>query len=56
METTTTINTKFDPKSLPKWAQNDPKVVAKCAKNLSYRADVCAAKTKQMRDFLKKQA
>jgi hypothetical protein len=54
--TTTTITTKFDPKSLPRWAQNDAKVVARCARDLAYRASVCSATTKQMKDLLKKQA
>lgn len=51
-----TINTKFDPAVLPKWAQNDPAVVAKCERDLAYRCNVCDAKTTQMKKFLKSQA
>ena len=47
--------TKFDPQTLPRWAQNDPAVVAKCGRDLSYRANVCSAKTAQMKKFLKSQ-
>ena len=56
MTNSKTIATKFDPKSLPRWAQNDKKVIARCERDLAYRASVCSATTKQMRELLKKQA
>ena len=33
--TATTIITPFDPKALPKWAQRNPAVVARCATDLA---------------------
>lgn len=57
-----TINTKFDVKSLPKWAQNDAAVVEKCKNSLSFRANVCSVKNldvvgaKQTAEQLKREA
>lgn len=53
---TQTIQATFDPKSLPRWAQNDAAVVAKCRISLSFRCDVFSATTKQMQNFLKRKA
>lgn len=52
----TTIPTEFDPKALPKWAQQNPAVVEKCRTDLAYRADVCSAVTEAFRKFLARQA
>lgn len=51
-----TIAIKFDPDSLPRWAQNDPQVVLGCKHSLSFRADVCSATTAQMKRHLKREA
>lgn len=53
---TTTIPTAFDPTALPKWAQQNPAVVALSKTNYAYRCNVCAAKTSAMRRLLTKQA
>lgn len=52
----TTINTKFSPASLPRWAQNTPPVVELCKARLSYRCDVHTAKTHSEKARLKQQA
>ena len=58
----TTINTSFDVKSLPRWAQNDAAVVEKCKRNLAFRANVCTVKNlnavgaKQYAEQLKREA
>lgn len=51
-----TIRKQFDPKSLPRWAQNHPSVVARCERDYAYRCDVFAASTKRMREHLIKTA
>lgn len=51
-----TINTKFDVTSLPKWAQKNAKVVKLCESSLEFRANVCSAETRQMRELLAKHA
>ena len=51
-----TINVKFNPKSLPRWAQNDPQVVLGCKYSLSFRCDVCDARTEQRKRQLKREA
>jgi hypothetical protein len=51
-----TINTTFDPTALPKWAQNDPNVVALCERDLSFRVNVFEATTAQYKQTLKRQA
>ena len=53
---TTTINTTFDPASLPTWARRYPAVVALAQSNLSFRCDVHAATSGQMRRLLQRQA
>ena len=53
---TTTIVSKFDEKGLPKWAQKDTDVVSLCRKSLSFRANVCAATTKDYQRFLRREA
>lgn len=53
--TVRTIETSFDMSSLPRWARNYPAVIERCKNNLSYRANVHSATTKQMRDFLKRE-
>lgn len=52
----TTINTAFDPATLPAWAKRNPAVVALCKTSLSFRCNVCAAKTLGMRKLLTRQA
>lgn len=52
----TTINTKFDENALPKWARNDPYVLAICRTNLAFRCDVFSATTASYRNFLKREA
>lgn len=52
----TTINVKFNPKVLPRWAQNCPDVVALCERDLGYRANVCNAQTPQMQKYLRGEA
>ena len=52
----TTIYVTFDPRSLPRWAQRDPAVVAVCERDLMFRADVHRAKTAQYRRFLRREA
>lgn len=52
----TTISKKFDPTSLPKWAQNDPQVVIGCKHSLSFRCDVFDADTDQRKRQLKREA
>ena len=47
-----TIETKFDPKSLPRWAQNDNFVVYGCFVNLAFRCDVFDAKARTTKRFL----
>jgi hypothetical protein len=49
----TTIETKFDPTALPKWAQEDEDVTSLCKIDLSFRASVHDAKTRQMINVLK---
>lgn len=49
---TTTIPTDFDPTALPKWAQQNPAVVARCKTDLAYRCNVCAARTRFVRRLL----
>lgn len=51
-----TIATTFDPKSLPRWAQNDPQVVELCKRDLSFRANVCAATKSDYKKVLKQEA
>lgn len=51
-----TIVTKFDKSALPRWAQNDANVVEICKTDLAFRADVCSAKTAQLRKVLKREA
>lgn len=53
---TKTIETKFDPKSLPRWTRNHPAVIARCERDYSYRCNVYAANTAQMKKFLIKTA
>lgn len=47
-----TIQTTFNPKSLPRWAQTRPAVVDKCRRDLAYRCNVCSAMTRQVRQQL----
>jgi hypothetical protein len=51
-----TIVVKFDPTTLPKWAQKDPNVLRLCEKSLSFRIDVIEAKTRAMQEHLRKAA
>jgi hypothetical protein len=51
-----TIETTFDPKSLPRWAQNNPAVVARCERDLAFRVNVINAQTRQYRELLKRDA
>jgi hypothetical protein len=51
-----TINTAFDPTSLPAWARRNPNVVALAARNLAYRVNVCAATTEMTRRLLTRRA
>lgn len=52
MTAKTTIETTFDPSALPRWAQSHPAVIARCARDLAFRCDVCSAKTQAMRNML----
>jgi len=47
--------TRFDPK-LPRWAQNDAKVVALCAQSPSFRRDVYTATKAKVKRQLKREA
>ena len=49
-----TINVEFNPKDLPRWAQNDPNVVYGCEASLAFRVNVFDAKTPEMRRYLKR--
>jgi len=51
-----TIQVQFDPKSLPRWAQQSKAVVELCQRDLAYRVNVHDAKTAQMRKVLIRQA
>jgi uridine kinase len=53
---TKTIQTQFDLKSLPRWAQNDQNIIALCERDLSFRDNVFDATTAQYRQTLKRQA
>lgn len=48
-----TIKTEFH-NNLPAWARNDQSVVALAERDLAFRCDVFAAKTRQMRDLLRR--
>lgn len=50
------IETQFDSKALPRWAQSHPEIVALCERNYTFRCNVCAAKTAQYRRFLVREA
>jgi RecJ-like exonuclease len=56
MSQTKTIYVKFDAKSLPRWAQNDPNVVLGSKYSLSFRSNVFNAKTEQAKKQLKREA
>lgn len=51
-----TIEATFNPKSLPRWAQNNAAVVARCERDLAFRVNVFNAETRQYRDQLKRDA
>ena len=51
-----TINVEFNPKDLPRWAQNDPNVIYGCEASLAFRINVFDAKTPEMRHYLKREA
>ena len=54
-----TIVTKFDPTTLPRWAQADANVLEICKTDLAFRADVCSAVgvgAVQLRKVLKREA
>lgn len=52
-----TINIKFNPSALPRWAQGDGKVVALCEKDLSFRCAVYEAKSnRSIQKFLRREA
>lgn len=50
--TTRTIKTTFDPRTLPKWAQQNPDVIALAARDLGYRCAVCVTKSPAYRRAL----
>lgn len=56
MTNTTTITKTFSVSDLPRWAQNDPAVAAKCERDYAYRCMVYTATTAQYRNFLKREA
>lgn len=47
-----TIEVEFNPESLPKWAQGDDNIIARCKVDLSFRCDVHDAKTESWKYFL----
>lgn len=51
-----TITVQFDRKALPEWAQKNPDVVEMCKRDGGFRADVCEARTAQVRRLLVKEA
>lgn len=51
-----TIETKFDSKALPRWAQNDANVVELCRIDLAFRVNVHNADTNQAREMCKREA
>ena len=51
-----TINVQFDPKRLPRWARDNESVVEICKRDLAFRCNVASAKSKALRDTLKREA
>ena len=53
---TETINTSFDPETLPAWARQSTAIRWLAARNLEFRCDVCQATTGIYRRLLARQA
>lgn len=51
-----TIETVFDPATLPSWARRHESVVALCKRRLDYRANVFSATTRQIQKVLIREA
>ena len=51
-----TIEVKFDPKTLPRWAQKHPAVVKLAARDLSFRCNIFNATHKDYQNTLIRQA